>query len=325
MTRRQTTTLAASCLVLVGACVLRLVVGSGDGPGWPRTHDVWELRLLRLAVGAAVGAALGVAGVFLQCLLRNPIASPDVLGLASGAGLGVTALAYAGTVLGLATIPAPAASSIAALAGAVAALGLVLLLGRRRGRLDPLALILVGIVVGVIASAGTVFLQHLMPDRGLIWSRWLVGSLSDEATWGQTAAAWAGVAGSIALGLFLARSMDASALGDDEARSVGVRMDALRLALFLGAGVLTAASVVLAGPVAFVGLVAPHLVRLGAGPSHRVVVPASACAGAAVVVLSDALVKAVDLGAGRMPLGVITSILGGPLFVWMLRSTRRVW
>lgn len=325
MTPRQTATLAVALLALAAAAGLRLLVGSGDGLAFPASADVLELRLLRLASGGAVGAALAIAGVFLQCLLRNPIASPDVLGLASGAGLGVTALAYAGIAAGFAAAPGPGPASVAALAGAAAALALVLLFGRRRGRLDPLALILVGVVIGVIASAGTVFLQHLMPDRGLLWSRWLVGSLSDEATWAQAGAAWLAIAIAGGLGLRLAPAMDASSLGDDEARSVGVRLHRLRLALFLGAGVLTAASVILAGPVAFVGLIAPHLVRLAAGPTHRLLVPAAAAAGAAIVILADALVKSIDLGAGRMPLGVITSILGGPLFVWMLHTTRRTW
>lgn len=307
---------------LVAAATLRLLVG-GEGPGLPDSPLVWDLRLTRLAAGGVVGAALGLAGVLLQCMLRNPLASPDILGLASGSGFAVMLWAYLGYLAGHGTAIGPAASGTAAVVGAGAALAIVLALARRRGRLDPVSLILVGFVVGIIGSAGIMFLQHLMPDRGLLTSRWLVGTISDEVK-ASTLLVVAGA--SLALGGLtwrLGPAMDAASLGDDEARSVGVRLGRLRLVLFASAGVLTAGSVVLAGPIGFVGLVAPHLIRLGAGPGHRTLVAGSMIAGAAIVVFADALAKGIDLGAGRMPVGVLTAILGGPVFIWMLSRRQR--
>jgi len=320
--RRDAITIGLAAAALLAAGAMRLLIG-GEGPGLPESGVVWELRAMRLGSGCVVGAALGLAGVLLQCLLRNPLASPDILGLASGSGLAVMLWAYLGYLAGHGTAIGPAASGTAAVIGAGAALAIVLMLARRRGRLDPVSLILVGFVVGIIGSAGIMFLQHLMPDRGLLTSRWLVGTISDEAS---TTTLLVVAGASLALGGLawrLGPEMDAASLGDDEARSVGVRLGRLRLVLFASAGVLTAGSVVLAGPIGFVGLVAPHLVRLGAGPGHRTLVLGAALAGAAMVVFADALAKAVDFGAGRMPVGVLTAILGGPVFIWMLARRQR--
>jgi iron complex transport system permease protein len=292
----------------------------------PESALVWELRLTRTGAAAVVGAALGLAGVLLQCLLRNPLASPDILGLASGSGFAVMLAAYLGFLAGRGSSLGPTTSAAAALLGAAAALALVLLFARRRGGLDPITLILVGFVIGVIGSAGIMFLQHLMPDRGLLTSRWLVGTIGDEITPPMLAAVAAATLALAALAHALAPAMDAASLGDDEARSVGVRLPRLRLILFAAAGTLTAGSVLLAGPIGFVGLVAPHLIRLGAGPAHRTLVVGAVLAGAAIVVFADALAKAIDLGAGRIPVGVLTAILGGPLFIWMLaRRQYRGW
>jgi iron complex transport system permease protein len=321
VSRRAILTITGFGLLTVIAGVWRLVVG-GESIGFPESGVIWELRGVRLAAGLGVGAALAVAGVCLQSLLRNPLAAPDLMGLAAGAGFVVTLSAF------LATRTDPgavlwASHGPAALVGSIGALLLVLWLGQRDWLIDPVAMVLVGVVVSVVLGAATVFVQQLMPDRGEGVRRWAMGLLSDELTWVDAGVLGAIVLAGLASALALAPSMDAASLSDDEARSVGVRIARLRFALFLIAGVLTAASVVVAGPIGFVGLVCPHAARLCAGPAHRGLLLAAALAGGALVVAADALVKSFTLGGGRMPIGVLTAALGGPAFIWLLRRMRR--
>lgn len=309
---------AAAC---AGAGLLRLLVG-GQGLAFPASPEVWDLRLTRLGSGLVVGAALGLAGLQLQCLLRNPLASPDLLGLASGAGLGVTLSAYLGFLATGAIAPA-AVSSSAALAGAAGALLVVYALSARGGLIDPARLILVGVVVALMASAASMFVEHLLPDRGMASRRWLLGALRDDARAPEVLGVGLAAVVALAVTARLGPSMDAASLDEHEARSVGVRLGGLRVFLFASAAVLTAASVTLAGPVGFVGLIAPHAVRRIAGPGHRVGAIGSALLGAGLVVAADALVKAIDLGGGRLPIGVLTSLIGGPVLIWLIRREQR--
>lgn len=320
MTKRAAVTILILGLVLSGAVWLRLLVGEPGGAlRWPSDAATMQLRAERVCSGAVVGIALAVAGVMLQCLLRNPLASPDIIGLAAGAGLGVMVEAYLAWLAG-ATVVAGGASIPAALVGALAALGVVYGLSQRRGLIEPVRLILVGVIVSIICGSAMVFVQYLLPNRAFEVSRWMLGSLSDDNTARRIAVVGAATVAATIGAAALGRQMDAATLSEDEARSLGVRLGALRVTLFVLSGVLTAGAVVLAGPIGFVGLVCPHLVRLGAGPSHRTLVIGSALAGAALVVLADALVKAWKLPTGRLPIGVLTSVIGGPLFVWMLRK-----
>lgn len=302
------------------AVVARLVVG-GEGLGFPVEDIVWELRGTRALGGVIVGATLGVAGVLLQALLRNPLASPDLMGLSSGAGLAVMLATYAayrvsGELSPVVTTAGPA------LIGSFAVLGIVYLLSQRRGLIDPVAMVLVGVVISIVCGSATVLVQNLLPDRGLSTARWFMGRLGDDYGWGEL-----GIAGGLALlvggaGVWMGRAMDAASVSADEARSLGVSLGRLRAVEFVGAGVLTAVSVVLAGPIGFVGLVCPHAVRMLAGPGHRVVVIGSALAGVVVVVGADAAIKAMPVGVGRLPLGVVTSVLGGPVFLVLLMKGR---
>jgi iron complex transport system permease protein len=324
---RATWTLVLLTAVLAAVVAMRILPGSnttvaGQLMTPSQRANVVQLRQQRAMMGMVVGAGLAVAGVLLQSLLRNPLASPDLLGLASGAGLAVILTGYAagsaGTAIG-GSLGAGGAGA-AALVGSLSTLGLVYALSQRGGFLDPVTLVLVGVIVSVMCGAATMFVAMLLPDRGFGVARWTIGALDDNVTptrlWiigsvtltGVVMASWAG------------RAMDAAALTEDEARSVGVPIGGLRLLQFVLAGTLTAGAVVLAGPIGFVGLVCPHVVRLMAGPAHRVLVIGSALAGAAMVVGADALVKAVDLAGGRMPIGVLTAMLGGPVLILLLRS-----
>lgn len=307
--------------MLILAVALRLTLGP-RGLSFPEPA-VWQLRIDRVLSGILVGSSLALAGVYLQSLLRNPLASPDLIGPASGAGFAVTLSTFLTHASG-ATFASAATTSInsaSALAGATGALAVVYSLSQSRGSVDPVRLVLVGVIVSIMFGAGTMFLMHLMPDRGLSISRWTIGALSDDA---PRPALWVGsalVPFSAVLTAFLAPMLDAAALSDDEAASLGVPIRALRIGLFIGAGLLTALAVVLAGPIGFVGLIGPHLVRVWAGPSHRTVVIGSVLCGATIIVGADAATRAIDLGGGRMPIGIITAFLGGGVFIWIARTS----
>jgi iron complex transport system permease protein len=210
-----------------------------------------------------------------------------------------------------------------AFAGALAVLGTVYMLAQRRGWLDPVSLVLVGVIVAAICGALIMFLQHLVPAglHGEI-TRWMMGRIPESVP-GPTLAVAGGlsVAG-VVIATIMGRAMDAATLGDDEARSVGLALGSLRLWMFALAGALTAGAVALCGPIAFVGLIAPHATRLVLGPRHGRLVIGSALVGVALVVGADVSRQAIDLGGGRMPIGVFTALIGGPAFIWLLRSGR---
>lgn len=300
-----------------GAGVLRLLVGGG-GLAWPESGAILELRMARLITGAAVGAGLGVAGVLLQSLLRNPLAAPDLLGLSAGAGLAVTVWSLAtGAAIGV------AASGLPALAGAMGVLGFVWLLAQRRGLIDPVTMILVGVIVAVLLGSVTMLVRTLLPDQGQSAARWMMGVISDDASRPVVGGVWVATLVIAGVSVWMGRLFDAASLGEDEARSSGVPVGTVRAVQLMGAGVLTAGTIVLAGPVGFVGLVCPHAARLLLGPGHRTLIVGAALAGIALVVGADAAVKAFPGPAGRIPVGVVTSLIGGPVFLAMLLRSRR--
>jgi iron complex transport system permease protein len=318
-------TIAAFGGLLCLAVALRLLLGPG-GLELPRSGLEWRLRSWRVLSGAAAGASLALGGVMLQSLLRNPLASPDLIGPAAGAGFAVMLSAYLGFAAGAGAEVAGwgrwglVADAPAALAGSLSALGIVYLLSQRRGLVDPVSLVLVGVIVSIICGAGMLFIAHLMPPQlRLELSRWTVGSLSDEVGAAMLVMVLALSVAGMAAGVWLGPAMDVASLSEDEARSAGVAVGLLRLALFVLSGLLTAGAVLLAGPVGFVGLVAPHTARLVGGSAHRPLAVTAALAGASLVILADAGVRAIDLGAGRMPLGVLTALVGGPVFLLLLR------
>lgn len=306
--------LLIACAIVVA---LRLMVGT-EGWGIASDPSIHQLRLDRVFIGSIVGASLGLSGALLQSLLRNPLASPDLMGLSAGAGFAVTLRTWqVGSLLGA------SAAAFPALVGAMGVLFFVWFLSQRRGIIDPITMILVGVIVSVILGAATMLVVSMMPDRGFSVSRWMMGTLREQvdATTLMVCAGlvlvvvvWSGIA---------ARSFDVMALGEDEARSIGVSVSRVRAGQFIGAGLLTAISIVLAGPIGFVGLVCPHLVRLLVGPGHRTLIIGSALAGIALVVGADTLVRAIPTDAGRIPIGVITSLIGGPVFLVMLMRMRR--
>ena len=316
---------AATACIAVAARLL--VVRTLDGSlvvGWPGPI-LGQFRIDAVLVACSAGAALGTSGAILQTLLRNPLASPFVLGVTSGAGAGVAFASLAASIAGMAA-PTGAALGAPALAGALLALGCVLLLSRRHGALDPVTLILGGVIVGAIASAGSTVAEALLPPerRGLL-TGWLFGRIPEVPDMGSLAACAAAALGLTGLGAVWGNRLDGAALSDDEARSIGIALGPMRTAMFIGCGVATAATVALCGPIAFVGLLAPHCARALVGARNRMLVPGAAMAGAALLTAADALRQWIDIGGGRLPLGAVTAVFGGVAFLVLLRRTAAGW
>lgn len=317
--------LALLLALAAGTCLLRLLITRGSGSSisleWPN-EQIREFRETSLKIGVIVGVGLAVSGVLLQALLRNPLAEPFILGVSSGAGLGVMASMYVGyRMYGAAS--AGGTHTGAAILGSIAVLAVVWLLGRRNGWLDPVSLVLVGVIISAIAGAGIMFFQHLVTE-GLRngFTLWLMGNIPEAIDRVSLWIAGGITAGGGAIACLLGRAMDAATLGDDEAQSVGVPIGPLRAGIFILAGALAAVTVALAGPIGFVGLIAPHAARLVLGPRHGPLVIGAALAGIVLVVGSDVVRQALDFGAGRMPIGIFTALIGGPAFIWLLLGKR---
>ncbi len=313
-------------LLAVAVAAFRLLIDRDPVTGvislaWPDPSYA-SLRWTALAVGVCVGAGLAISGVLLQALLRNPLAEPFILGLSSGAGLGVMAAMYLAYALKVDSYLAQN-QNMAAVLGSLAALAIVYLLGQRRGVLDPVSLVLIGVIVSAICGAGIMFFQHLVPTglRGE-FTLWLMGNINERVSTTTLIITAGLIAVGLIAGVAMGRAMDAATLGDDEARSVGLPIGRLRFVMFVLAGSLAAVTVSIAGPIAFVGLIAPHAGRLLLGPRHGPLVVGSAFAGIVLVVGSDVIRQSLDFGGGRMPIGVFTALIGGPAFIWLLVSGR---
>ncbi|WP_019588067.1 iron chelate uptake ABC transporter family permease subunit [Deinococcus apachensis] len=270
---------------------------------------VWQIRLPRVAMGVVVGACLAVCGGAFQGVFRNPLADPYLLGVASGAGLGATVGIVAGWPR--ASIP------LVALGAALGAVALTLGLAREGRRFPPTRLILAGVVVGSILSAFSTFLILRGEDRARQVLAYTLGDLGfsgwrDVATVLPYAVVGCGVL------VLLGRALDTLGLGDLTARSLGVPVERLRLLVVIAASVATAAAVAYVGIIGFVGLIVPHVVRLAWGASHRILLPVSALLGGALLVLADLLARTTILSQ----VGVVTTLLGGPFFLWLLRRGR---
>ncbi len=324
--RRMAVVLLGLGVLLVFAVALGLVVGpsalsvaevwdalTGKAEAGP-TDIVLRVRLPRVVLAALVGASLAVAGTLFQALLRNPLADPYILGVSGGAALGgVSVLALGGALgLGYAAVPP------AAFAGAILTILLLFAVAGSAGRLSPTTLLLTGVVFNAFASAAIVFLASL---SGLVEGAgiflWLIGNLSDARF---EVAGW--VAAFLALGLAcalpLARGLNLLALGEEPAAQLGIDVEWVKRILLGATSLMVGAAVSVSGLVGFVGLIIPHLLRLLFGPDHRLLVPAAALGGGAFLVLCDTVARTL-LSGRELPVGAITAVVGGPLFLVLLR------
>ena len=273
----------------------------------------WQIRLPRVLVACLVGAELAVAGVILQDLFLNPLTDPYVTGVSSGAALGATI----GIVLHMSNLPW---MTVLALIGGFATLGVVWMAARRRGRIDIFVLLLAGVTISYLASAlVTVLMIRANQDMYAI-VYWLMGSFSGRG-WPDVEIALVAVPFMIAP-LFFAREMDILLQGEKRALELGVEVERTKRMLLVTAGVLTAIAVSVSGIIGFVGLVVPHIVRLLVGPGHRSLLPVSLLLGAAMMGIADLLSRTV-IAPNEIPVGVVTTFVGAPLFVYLLRRGRK--
>jgi len=278
---------------------------------------LWSIRFPRTALALLVGAALAVAGTVMQGVFANPLAEPSIIGVSSGASVGACLV----IVLGL-SASAPWLLPAGAFLGALLVTALVWALARAGGRAVVLTLVLTGIAINAVAGAATSFLVFL-GDTG---SReqivfWQMGTLSN-ASWGGAGVMAAILLAGLAACLGLRGRLDVLALGDRSAAASGVDVERLRVVAILVVCLMTGTAVAFSGVISFVGLIVPHTLRLVVGPSHRYLVPLSALGGALLLGLADIAARTV-IPFGDLPVGIFTALVGGPLFLVLLRRTLR--
>jgi iron complex transport system permease protein len=277
-----------------------------------------QVRLPRVVMAALVGAALAGAGTLYQALFRNPLADPYILGVSSGAGLGamiaLTLTASAGS-LRFGAVP------FGAFVGALLTMALVVRLASLRGRLEATSLLLAGVALSYTLAAITSFLMVFARQQMAAIVYWMMGGLG-AASWPYVAmVALMFVLGVIAP-LLSTRELNLMLLGDERAGHLGLPVERFKLLMLASASLLTAAAVAVAGLIGFVGLMTPHIVRLLLGADHRRLLPASLLTGAVVLVFADVAARVV-LRPVEIPVGIVTALLGGPFFIWLLVGERR--
>jgi len=272
---------------------------------------LFDIRLPRILLGAAVGMSLAAAGAGYQALLRNPLAEPYLLGISNGAAVGtMTALVFFGAH--------EWSRPVMAFAGALASTLLVYRLARGRTGTSPERLILAGVIVTTFLSSAIVFITTLMDaTRIRAFTFWLLGDLSGTTTNLLAVAVVAAVIGTLILAMH-ARSLNLIMLGERDAFDLGVEVSRVRVTVFVAASLLVGASVASSGSVGYVGLVVPHLVRLSFGSDNRLVIPAAALAGALFVIVADTVARTI-IAPRELPVGAITALIGAPLFIYLLK------
>ncbi len=286
-------------------------------PDWPGSADtiVWLVRIPRVLLGIAVGAGLGMTGVALQALVRNVLADPYILGVTSGASTGAAATILFGVGGGMGA----AGLTGSAFIGGAAATALLFLLARVGGRITSIRLLLAGVTIGFVLSAVTSFLIFLSdaPDGARAVLFWMLGSLA-RAQWSSIGIAVVVVLAVLVLLVFWARRFDALAVGDDSARTLGVSPDRFRALSLALVSLCVGAVVAVAGGVGFVGLVVPHIARLCVGGAHRRVFPVAALIGAIFLAWADVFAR-VAFAPRELPLGIVTAVVGAPFLAVLVR------
>ncbi len=304
---------------------LNHLIGARFTPTW-RPQDeaiLFSIRLPRVAGAALVGAALASAGVLFQGLLRNPLADPYALGVSGGAALGGALgflLSVSFTVLGFSPVP------VLAFLGALAAMMLVYGLAQSGGSAPVVTLLLAGFAVSAIMGYAVSFLLIVNDRLQLNLPRvygWLLGGIS-VTQWSQLVLAVVMIGLAMTGGWLMRHSLDALSLGEESAQQLGVSVENDKRVVIVLGSVLTGAAVALGGLIGFVGLFAPHVTRLLVGPRHGLLLPAAALVGAAFLVLADLLARAL-LPPTEIPVGILTALVGGPFFLWLLRRERRAY
>lgn len=331
---RRTSVLIA--LALVGTVLYSLTAGRADlsmreiglvllnGLGVPVGGEVSQphraillsIRLPRIITGAAVGCGLAVTGAVFQALLMNPLADSYTMGISSGAAFGASIAIYLNIFISAVRLPVTAF----AFGGALGTLLLVMAVARVRGHLSPINMVLAGIIVSSILYAAVSFLKSASGEQvGAIVS-WLLGSLAARS-WRHVLVSVPLVSAGTGLCVFFARDLNILSLGDREARALGLDAEKLRKLFLITCSLVTAACVAVSGIIGFVGLVVPHILRLAVGSDNRVLVPLSALTGSLLLVLADTGAR--TMLNVEVPVGVLTTLLGGPFFIYVFVKKNR--
>lgn len=303
---------------VLGSLLHRIGIDWLPMPTHPRGDGtLWTIRFPRIAMAMLVGVGLAVAGLIMQAIFGNPLAEPGVIGISSGAAVGASlAIVFGLTVFGEWTI-----AVFAFLAGLGATL-LVYAMSRADGKTEVVTLVLTGIAVNAIAGAGIALLTFLGDTQAreqIVF--WQLGSLAGSR-WTQVAIITPVIAIGLIAAYVAARKLDLLSLGERNARHLGVNVELLRIAMIFIVALLTGAAVAFAGIISFVGLVIPHLMRMILGPAHLPLVTASALGGAVLMTVADLAARA-SVPNADMPIGMLTALVGGPFFFWLLRRTRK--
>ncbi|MFC1677622.1 FecCD family ABC transporter permease [Planctomycetota bacterium] len=297
----------------------KVLAGPAPTAGENIDYEIFIIRLRRVILAAIVGAALASAGVVLQAILRNPLADPYILGISSGAGLGVIIAVLSGITW---TFWAGSPMAVFAFAGALVTVWLVWYIGHFTGKSQVTSLLLAGVVINAFFSAVIMFLTSIAKShqlRSTIF--WLMGNITEKdplVLWTSGGFILAGI-----VGLFtICHKLNVLTFGREQAQALGVDITKTRFIAFALSAFITAVAVGLSGLIGFVGLIVPHAVRLVFGPDHRQLLPVSAITGAIFLVIADTLARTI-LGHEQLPVGVITAIAGGPFFLILLAKYSR--
>ena len=282
---------------------------------------VEQIRLPRIVVGALVGMALGVAGATMQGLFRNPMADPGIIGVSAGGAVGAV-VAIATGMAGLFFLALPTFAFVGALGAAFLVYGIAAI----GGRFSMATLLLAGVAVNAFLGAIVSAIIIVLPDNAALREIlfWLAGGL-DSRSWEHVRVSSPLIVGGAVVVMLMSRDLNLLTLGDDEARSMGVRVGVARVTLLAASALATGAAVAVSGTIAFVGLVTPHVLRLMIGPDHRVLIPMSAAGGAVFVIVADTVARTIVQPA-EFRVGVLTAFVGAPFFILLLiRNKRRVY
>ena len=330
--RLRVGTFIALLLLLVGAVLLSTALGQyylslpdlfsilTTGPTTQTdiaSSVVWDIRLPRIFLGFLVGAALGVAGCLMQAVFANPLAEPSIVGVTSGAGVGAAlVIVFEVSILGTFTVPA------AAVLASLIVTAIIYRLAHNRGKVAVVNLILTGIAVNAVCGAIISFMVYLAPTTSreqIIF--WQMGSLNGSQ-WKHVWVVLPIVIVGFAIASRLGAQLDVLALGEKAAGHTGINVAALRMVAIVASAVLTAAAVSFAGLIGFVGLIVPHVLRTIVGPENKILLPASALAGALLIALADVAARTL-IPFADLPIGIFTALVGGPTFFILLRRMMR--
>ena len=308
---------------VLGSILRALGIQNSLAPQDPIVEStLWVVRFPRIVMALAVGAALAVAGAVMQAIFGNPLAEPGVVGVSSGAALGASAAIVLGGSVGIVAAFGSWGTAVFAFIGGLLATLLVYFMSRANGRTEVVTLLLTGIAINAFAGAGLAFLLFVGDSASreqIVF--WQLGSLNGSR-WREVGLVVGVTIIGLIVAVILARRYDLLALGERNARHLGINVEALRIGSIVLVALLTGVAVAFCGIIAFVGLVVPHIIRMAIGPSHRALILASAVGGGVLLVFADLLARTIVTGAD-LPIGMLTSLVGGPFFFYLLAKQRK--